>query len=41
MKGAHFLAEDVGLFDAAFFGYSGETAAVSALLGQLLGLDAY
>ncbi|KAF3028235.1 t1pks [Penicillium rubens] len=27
VKGAHFLAEDVGLFDAAFFGYSGETAA--------------
>ncbi|KAE8373903.1 hypothetical protein BDV26DRAFT_296514 [Aspergillus bertholletiae] len=27
VKGAHFLSEDVGLFDAAFFGYSGETAA--------------
>lgn len=27
VKGAHFLQEDVGLFDAAFFGYSGETAA--------------
>ena len=26
VKGAHFLEEDVGLFDAAFFGYSGETA---------------
>ncbi|KAK9327488.1 polyketide synthase dehydratase-domain-containing protein [Lipomyces starkeyi] len=26
VKGAHFLSEDVGLFDAAFFGYSGETA---------------
>ncbi|KAL4815104.1 hypothetical protein BDW67DRAFT_186154 [Aspergillus spinulosporus] len=27
VKIAHFLSEDVGLFDAAFFGYSGETAA--------------
>ncbi|CAN8099325.1 unnamed protein product [Discula destructiva] len=26
VKGAHFLEEDVGLFDAAFFGYSSETA---------------
>jgi acyl transferase domain-containing protein len=31
VKGAHFLQEDVGLFDAAFFSYSAETAAVSAL----------
>ncbi|GIJ86782.1 polyketide synthase [Aspergillus pseudoviridinutans] len=27
VTGAHFLEEDVGLFDAAFFGYSSETAA--------------
>ncbi|CAH0050712.1 unnamed protein product [Clonostachys solani] len=27
VKGAHFLQEDVGLFDAAFFSYSAETAA--------------
>lgn len=27
VKGAHFLREDVGLFDAAFFSYSGNTAA--------------
>ncbi|KDN68947.1 putative beta-ketoacyl synthase domain-containing protein [Colletotrichum sublineola] len=27
VKGAHFLEEDVGLFDAAFFGYSSEAAA--------------
>ncbi|TFB04979.1 Asperfuranone polyketide synthase [Trichoderma ghanense] len=26
VKGAHFLQEDVGLFDAAFFSYSSETA---------------
>ncbi|EAQ83181.1 hypothetical protein CHGG_09585 [Chaetomium globosum CBS 148.51] len=26
VKGAHFLEEDVGLFDANFFGYSAETA---------------
>ncbi len=29
MKGAHFLEEDPGLFDAAFFSYSAETASVS------------
>ena len=29
VKGAHFLDEDVGLFDAAFFNFSAETAAVS------------
>lgn len=28
VKGAHFLEEDVGLFDAAFFSYSSETASV-------------
>ncbi|RDW76674.1 type I polyketide synthase [Aspergillus mulundensis] len=27
VKGAHFLEQDVGLFDAAFFNYSAETAA--------------
>ncbi|EFQ34123.1 beta-ketoacyl synthase domain-containing protein [Colletotrichum graminicola M1.001] len=27
VKGAHFLQEDIGLFDAAFFGYSSEAAA--------------
>jgi hypothetical protein len=27
--GGHFLNEDVGLFDANFFGLSAETAAVS------------
>ncbi|KAJ6119127.1 hypothetical protein N7523_003407 [Penicillium sp. IBT 18751x] len=27
VKGAHFLDEDIGLFDAAFFNYSAETAA--------------
>ena len=27
VKGAHFLEEDIALFDAAFFGYSSETAA--------------
>jgi hypothetical protein len=28
VKGAHFIEEDVGLFDAAFFNYSAETASV-------------
>jgi hypothetical protein len=28
VKGAHFMKEDVGLFDAAFFNYSAETASV-------------
>lgn len=28
VKGAHFIQEDVGLFDAAFFNFPGETAAV-------------
>lgn len=28
VRGGHFLDEDVGLFDAAFFGLSAETAAV-------------
>ncbi|KAH6641044.1 hypothetical protein F5144DRAFT_618689 [Chaetomium tenue] len=27
VKGAHFIEEDIGLFDAAFFNYSAETAA--------------
>ncbi|KAL5002552.1 hypothetical protein BDV10DRAFT_202156 [Aspergillus recurvatus] len=30
VKGAHFLEQDVGLFDAAFFNYSAETAANAA-----------
>lgn len=29
VKGGHFLEEDIGLFDAPFFNYSAETAAVS------------
>lgn len=29
MKGGHFLQEDVGLFDAAFFNFSGDVASVS------------
>lgn len=28
-KGGHFMEEDLGLFDAGFFSYSAETAAVS------------
>lgn len=31
VKGAHFLEEDVGLFDAAFFNYSAEVAAVRTI----------
>jgi hypothetical protein len=31
VKGAHFMKEDIGMFDAAFFNYSAETAAVSQI----------
>ena len=31
VKGAHFIEEDVSLFDAAFFNFSGETAAVRVM----------
>ncbi|KAF2108586.1 hypothetical protein BDV96DRAFT_504431 [Lophiotrema nucula] len=31
VKGAHFMNEDVGLFDAAFFGFTGEVASVRYL----------
>lgn len=30
VEGGHFLTEDVGLFDAAFFNFSSELAAVGA-----------
>lgn len=31
VKGAHFMKEDVGLFDAAFFGFTAEVASVSCV----------